>query len=278
MNRGMYAFVQAVMSPFCILSLLSSKRIHPAYRMTLFRKLGLGYRFFLNRLRIPTTTSPKVHLAMALKLLEMSPDLPGVVIECGTYKGGTAANLSIVCKLVGRELVVFDSFEGLPEGSPLDREAKGYAKGDFAGSLEEVRNNIRRVGAIECCHFVRGWFENTLPTFDRTIVLAYIDVDLESSLDVCVKSAWRHLSERGFIFIDECVSTDYCALFYSERWWRENFDRTPPGLIGAGTGLATGDFYIGPYNELQDHAMQHASSGAYTSKQMSGYWSYYEKP
>ena len=125
---------------------------------------------------------------MALKLLEMPPNLPGVVVECGTYKGGTAANLSIICKLVGRELFVFDSFEGLPESSPLDRQGKEYERGDFAGSLDEVRNNIRKAGAIDCCRFVSGWFDKTLPMFSREIVLVYIDVDLETSPDVCMRN------------------------------------------------------------------------------------------
>jgi hypothetical protein len=170
---------------------------------------------------------------------------------------------------------VFDSFEGLPEGLPLDREAPHYAKGDWAGTFEEVSNNIRKGGDLSRCTLVRGWFDKTLPLFDREIVLAYVDVDLEASLDTCVKNIWPRLSKRGFIFIDECLSPNYCSLFYSERWWRTNFKCTPPGLIGAGTGLAIGNFYVGPVDELSDHPRHHSSSGAYTSKQMSGIWTYY---
>jgi hypothetical protein len=75
--------------------------------------------------------------------------------------------------------------------------------------------------------------------------------------------------------MDEVVSVDYCALFYSEKWWRKHFNRTPPGLIGAGTGLPLGEYYIGPWSERGAHPMQHANAGAYTRKDMSGYWSYY---
>jgi O-methyltransferase len=42
------------------------------------------------------------------------------VVECGTYAGGSTANLSLVCALVGRELEVFDSFEGLPDPEARD--------------------------------------------------------------------------------------------------------------------------------------------------------------
>ena len=228
-----------------------------------------------NNLRIPTGTSFKSHLAMALKILETPPEVEGDIVECGTWKGGSAANLSLVCKLVERKLLVYDSFEGLPEGDPKDNEAKGYKKGDYCGTLEEVMSNLTKYGALECCEFKRGWFSETLPKIDRPILLAFLDVDLEASLETCVRHIWQHLVPNGYIFIDECVGLNYCALFFSETWWQKVFDQKPPGLIGAGTGLPLGEFYVGPYSESQDHPLQHASTGAYTRRNFTGYWSYY---
>ena len=261
--------------PISIFFILSSKRIHPAYRMTPLRKAKLGLRMFLNTRRIPTGTSHRCHLAMALKLLETPPDTAGDVMECGTWKGGSAANLSLVCRMVGRKLRVFDSFQGLPKLDPRDREASGYQMGDYLGTLDEVKTNVSRFGAIECCEFVEGWFEDTLPTLSDPVLLAFLDVDLEASLDTCVKNIWPHLVDGGYIFTDECVGTDYTALFYSERWWKSHFAQTPPGLIGAGSGLPLGEYYVGPWSENADHPLHHASTGAYTRKGMSGYWSYY---
>lgn len=261
--------------PFSIIAILSSRRIHPAYGITWWKKLRLGVRFFLNGIRIQTGTTYKTHLAMALKLFETPPEIAGDVLECGTWKGGSATNLSLACRIVGRKLKIYDSFEGLPAGDSIDRETKWYKRGDYAGSLDEVRANIAKYGAPERCEYVRGWFNDTLPRLDGPVVLAFLDVDLEASLDTCVRYVYPHLTPTGYIFIDEVISTDYCALFYSERWWRENFDRTPPGLIGAGVGLALGEFYIGPRLEIEDHPMQHSNAGAYMRKDMSGYWSYY---
>jgi O-methyltransferase len=261
--------------PFSVMAILNSRRIHPAYKITAWRKMTLGIRFFLNGLRIQSGTNYKTHLAMALKLFETPPEVGGVVVECGTWKGGSAANLSLACRLVGRKLQIFDSFEGLPEGDSLDREAKLYKKGDYAGALEEVQSNIGKYGAPECCEYIRGWFKDTLPRLCEPVVLAFLDVDLEASLSTCVRFIYPNLAPTGYIFIDEVTGTDYCALFYSERWWQQRFGRTPPGLIGAGVGLALGEFYIGPYSEIMDHPMQHSNAGAYMRKDMSGYWSYY---
>src|SRR5262245_27868567 len=102
--------------PVAIFFILNSRLIHPDYKLGLWRKYRLGLRMFMNKLRIPTGTSYKSHLAMALKIFETPPDVEGDVIECGTWMGGSAVNLSLACKLAGRKLRIFDSFQGLPEG------------------------------------------------------------------------------------------------------------------------------------------------------------------
>ncbi len=275
MHKAISLLYELLLAPFAILSIVSSSKIHPTYHFGVLRAINIGFRFYLNRLRIPTATNPKVHLAMALKLLELPPEEEGIVVECGTWKGGTAVNLSLICEMTGRRLFVFDSFRGLPSSSPLDREGGAYRAGDYCGTLNEVKVNLQRWGAYSSCVLIEGWFEDTLPHLNEHVVLAYVDVDLEFSLHTCVLHIWKHLTTAGHLFIDEAVGLDYCALFFSERWWKKYFDRTPPGLIGAGTGLPLGNFYIGPYSERSAHPLQHAGTGAYTSKHLSGHWPHF---
>ena len=263
-----------------IIFILNSKKIHKSYKMNLFRKLRLGLKMMLNNIQIESGSAYTVHLAMALKILETPPEILGDVIECGTWKGGSASNLSLVCKIVGRKLKIYDSFEGLPEAKPGDRHTdkkihKTYHAGKHLGALDEVKLNITKYGSIDSCEFIKGWFSNTLPSINYPILLAFVDVDLEDSLDTCIKHIWPNLIEEGYVFIDECQGTDYVSLFYSEKWWKMNFNRVPPGLIGAGTGLCLGSYYIGPYSEMDDHPFQKPNAGAYTKKSMTGYWSYY---
>jgi O-methyltransferase len=271
MYRLLLKIYYVVTVPVAIFFILNSATIHPAYRMSLPRKYALGLKMFLNKLRIPTGTSYKAHLAMALKILETPPEVPGDVVECGTWRGGSAANLSLVCRIAERKLKIYDSFEGLPESEPDDRQGT-YAKGDYCGTLDEVTRAIRRYGAIECCEFVKGWFQDTLPHLRTPVLLAFLDVDLEASLETCVRHVWPNLTDKGYIFIDEAVGLDYCSLFWSERYWLTHFQRTPPGLIGAGVGLPLGEYYVGPWSEIGEHPLQHPNTGAYTRKDFSGYW------
>ena len=256
--------------PIAIYFILSSNSIHPAYKLGFFKKFSLGMKMFLNKFRIPTGTSYKGHLAMALKILETPPDVEGVVLECGSWQGGSSANLSLICRLTGRKLLIYDSFQGLPATQEGDRQP--YDTGEFAGSLETVKKNIERCGAIECCEFVEGWFDQTLPQLNSPVLLAFLDVDLEVSLETCVRYIWPHLVEKGYMFIDEYVELDYCSIFWSEKYWKDYFDRTPPGLIGSGVGLPLGEYYVGPWKENSNHPLHHPNAGAYTRKDFSGHW------
>jgi O-methyltransferase len=264
---------EALTLPSTVLYLFLNPRIDPAYHLTWPRKLTLGWRMLRTTRGVNTATSYKAHLAMAAKLLEIPHDVEGVVVECGCFLGGSTANLSLVCEIVGRALIVYDSFEGLPPPAEGDRYATEEQTGFLRADLEAVRANVRRFGVIDRCTFRKGLFADTLPRHTEPVVLAFLDVDYQASLDDCVRNLWPHLTDRGYLFIDEYVRTDYCALFWSERYWRTHFDTTPPGLLGAGTGIGVGQYYLGPLEEW--HAPQDPTSIAYTRKDLSGYWDYY---
>ena len=252
---------------------LDSPRIRKHHPMSLWQRLKLVYLLWDNTKMVQTGTSYRSHVAMAAKLLSIPPERPGVVVECGCWKGGTTANLSIICDLVGRDLIVYDSFEGLPEPSPGDRYATAMGTGVFRGTLDEVRGNVARFGRIDRCQFRQGWFADTLPHHEERIVLAYVDVDYQSSMHDCVTNLWPHLVKKGYLFTDEFTRLDYLGIFYSERYWKRYFGRTPPGVMGTGTGVGVGQLFLGPANERSP--MERPAGLAYTRKDFSGLWDYY---
>jgi hypothetical protein len=218
-------------------------------------KWRLFKRMAENTERIHTASSWLEHIAMATKILQVPRAVKGVVVECGCYKGGSTANLSLICRECGRELVVFDSFEGLPKPSDGDRdhlvlerkEIHRYSKGDWAGGLDEVRGNISKYGDPSVCTYRIGFFEKTLPEWTGKCVLIFLDVDLLDSLKTCLTYLWPLLQDGCCLFTHEAKGLQISSLFFDRDWWSTNLHCEPPGLIGAGSGLglALGDLGFG---------------------------------
>jgi O-methyltransferase len=229
--------------------IILSEYFHPetgrGYGVGFVAKLKLARRMRRNRKKITTASHFVEHLLMATEILKTPPEVEGCVVECGSFKGGSAANLSLVCELCCRRLEIFDSFAGLPEPSHGDQrhvivseqEVQTYAKGAFCGTLSEVKKNISQFGAINVCNFNVGYFNETLPGFQTKCIMAFLDVDLVDSLETCVKYLWPLLQDGSYIFTHEAPHLEIAAFFFGENWWRSNLQCRAPGLIGAGSGI-----------------------------------------
>jgi O-methyltransferase len=164
----------------------------------------------------------------------------GVFVEAGSYKGGSTAKLSLAAKIANRKLVVFDSFEGLPPHKEV--HAKNIFGGDayfppgsYAGSLEEVKNNIKKFGVLDVCEFKKGWFENTMPDFKEAVLIAYIDVDLESSTRTCVKFLYPLLLSGGILFSQDGHLPWVINLLNNENFWENEVRYRKPHIAGLGS-------------------------------------------
>lgn len=147
-------------------------------------------------------TSPEelLHIANHLYLLA-GAGVPGALLECGCFKGFSSACLSHACAFLGRDLVVADSFQGLP-GEAGEGE-DGYRPGDFRGDRQEVEDNVRLFGRLDRVRFVEGWFRDTLAGFEEPVALLWMDVDLYASATDVLDAVWGNLDPRAAIFSHE---------------------------------------------------------------------------
>lgn len=155
----------------------------------------------------------------------------GCIVEAGVFKGGSSAKFSLAAKYVNRELVLFDSFQGLPdnlephEQSILGHSIKGwFEKGAFSGGLEEVRRNIEKYGEIEVCNFIEGWFDNTMPLFSKKIAAAYLDVDLASSTKTCLKYLYPLIIPAGVLYSQDGDFPLVIKVFDDDEFWERRSD------------------------------------------------------
>ena len=196
--------------------------------------------------RVPKGTSWIYHLVLATEILKLPPpnELPGDIIECGCWKGASTASLSLACSMVGRRLIVCDSFAGLPDGeSDLVRDYPHigvygyYHEGMYEGKLDEVKANIDRYGKLAVCDFRVGLFGETLPFLDSNIVFAFLDVDLTSSMKDCIRYIWPHLQDGCLIYTDDSCDMEVVRVWFDEAWWLDTLGERAPGYIGSGCGL-----------------------------------------
>jgi O-methyltransferase len=166
-------------------------------------------------------------------------DRPGCIVEAGCFKGGSTAKLSIVAAEVGRRLVVFDSFEGIPENDePHDTTIFGdtarFAKGSYAGRLSEVSDNVDRWGELAVCEMVPGWFSDTMPKFRDPIAIGFIDVDLASSTRTCLELLYPRLIPGGVLFSHDGHLPLCIDVLRDQAMW-EAIGGPRPVMTGLGT-------------------------------------------
>jgi O-methyltransferase len=238
------------------------------YNVRLLDKIRLLVSIMRNVRKIPGATSWWEHLLLVETVLSIPPLTKGVVVECGCFNGSSTASLSLACSLTGRKLKVFDSFEGLPDPLAIDvlhhlphyGEIHHYVKGTFRASVESVKRNLERFGCLDACDLVPGFFDETLPSFSEECALVFLDVDLRSSLETCLRYLFPLLQEGCKLFTHEAHHLEIAQVFFDSGWWAKNVGSTAPGLIGAGTGLAFNASFgsaIGyTIKELQSQNMQ----------------------
>ncbi len=115
----------------------------------------------------------------------------GDIAEVGVFRGGSA---KIICEAKGhRRLHLFDTFEGIPHVSEIDR----VYKGQLAASPEDVKNALREYGNV---HVYKGVFPETAgPIVDKKFSFVHLDVDAYESTRNCLKFFYSRMTVGGTI-------------------------------------------------------------------------------
>jgi O-methyltransferase len=146
-------------------------------------------------------------------------DVPGDLIETGTWRGGAAIFMRAMLKAYGdadRVVWVADSFEGLPapdpNSYPEDEGDRSWTHAELAVSLEEVQANFQRYGMLdEQVRFLPGWFRDTLPSAPiKELAVLRLDGDMYESTMVALNSLYLKLHPGGYVIIDDYGALHRC--------------------------------------------------------------------
>ena len=138
--------------------------------------------------------------------------LPGDIVECGVWNGGSAA-LMAAASMDGvlqeelRTVWLFDSFEGLPPPGDRDGdiEKEYYFPGWNKGKVAMVQGVFEKVGfPSEKLKIIPGWFNETLVCEPiRDISILHIDADWYESVKTVLQHLYHRVVPGGFIIIDD---------------------------------------------------------------------------
>ena len=207
------------------------------HRMPLRSRMGLVKRAYAASFTIDSPHTQEEILTFVRTILEIPCDVPGVIVEAGCYKGSSTAKFSLAADAVGRQLVIFDSFRGLPENDePHDKNIFGrpenFQAGEYCGTLAEVESNVSRFGVIDRCRFVPGWFADTLPQFSEPIAAVYLDVDLASSTRECIRRFYPLLRPGGVLFSQDGHLPLVIDVLDDDRFWTGEVGCRKPPIAG----------------------------------------------
>lgn len=169
-----------------------------------------------------TSTERMYGLYQSVKYL-VAEDIPGDVVECGVWMGGSAMVAAMTLDLVGdtsRNIHLYDTYEGMTPPTEQDVNFQGVHANDFLdpgdridgesnvwayASLEMVRKNLDLTGLPrDRFHLVKGKVEDTIPgSMPAAISLLRLDTDWYESTAHELKHMYPVLSTGGALIIDD---------------------------------------------------------------------------
>jgi O-methyltransferase len=122
-------------------------------------------------------------------------DIPGDIVECGVWRGGSmqaVARTLAETGTVDRHLYLFDTFEGMPAPTEVDRRY------DVQAGMAEVGYPADRI------HYVKGRVEDTVPReAPERIAILRLDTDWYESTRHELEHLYPRLTSGGILIVDD---------------------------------------------------------------------------
>ncbi|BAS56440.1 MULTISPECIES: TylF/MycF/NovP-related O-methyltransferase [Leptolyngbya] len=148
------------------------------------------------------TSDRLTNLAALCEYLNLN-QIDGDFVECGTYKGGSAAVISTF--LEDRHLWLYDSFAGMPPTTAKDGDDAKVWVGECVGTIEDLKTILHTVGTDEQSYTIRkGWFETTFQAeLPEKVALLHCDADWYDSVTLVLETFYPRIVTGGCIVLDD---------------------------------------------------------------------------
>jgi len=141
-------------------------------------------------------------------------NIPGDFAELGVWRGNSAAILAHLSCNTGRQVYLFDTFEGFDKRDIIDVDANKPVElfsdksSQFGGtSIEQVRKLVGE--EFSHCHYVKGYFPASVLEIhkNRKYSVASLDCDLYAPMKAGLEFFYPRMSRGGVLIIHDYAST-----------------------------------------------------------------------
>lgn len=142
---------------------------------------------------------------VVLRELARTREVPGDVVEFGCYVGTTSVYLAEAVRGTGKQLWLYDSFEGLPEKRTEDASPAGeqFRAGELLATKKELIRNLKQAN-VPMPRITKGWFSDlTTEQVPAEISFAFLDGDYYDSILDPLRLIWPRLAPGAVIVIDD---------------------------------------------------------------------------
>jgi O-methyltransferase len=166
-----------------------------------------------------TSIEAMVSLVRAVRYI-VKNRIPGDIAECGVWRGGSMMIVAATLLAEGddsRHLYLYDTFEGMPEPTKIDKDYRGILALEQLrqvpkktglwcyANIDEVSSNLLSIGyPEEKIHLIRGKVEDTIPrVVPSALSLLRLDTDWYESTKHGLVHLFPLLKSGGILIIDD---------------------------------------------------------------------------
>jgi hypothetical protein len=162
------------------------------------------------------------------ELFKRQLNIKGSIVECGVHNGGgvmTWAKISSILEPYNyhRKVIGFDTFEGFPSVSKIDKENKQVKTGMFSveykvfeelsGCIEEYDEN-RFINHIDKIELIKGDANSTISEYIESnkhllVSLLYLDFDIYEPTKTALKHFLPRMGKGSILAFDEINNVDW---------------------------------------------------------------------